>query len=133
MKRRVHKKYLTAAARFIADGCQLYASHPRSGPDEHKFEELARALLEMNLLIAFDHWSRHGPSHIRHASVVKVTLKDVERRPEHLLVAGSVRWSRRRASADVESADRFRIECPIVGGRCRRPTVVLEATGMGAT
>jgi len=136
MKARLRKKFLRAAERLLADACRLYAIRPRDDVRHAQFEELARGLLSLNLVLTLDQWAQHGPSRLRQMSVVDVNVETVEEGGARLVLAGSIWWSRRHAGKETEITEPFRVDCPIPSLRKTpksvRPAIVLGVAGGSA-
>jgi hypothetical protein len=136
MNARLRKKYLRNAERLFAEACRLYKTRPRGESVDGKIQELADSILSLNLMLTFHSWSRHGPSHLRQMSVLDVKVDTVEEHEEHVVLGGSVRWSRRHAGKETELTERFRIECAVPSPRKTpkwvRPAIVLKVSDGGA-
>ena len=130
MNARIRKKYLRSAERLFADACRLYTTRPRGDWVDAKIQEIADSLLSLNLMFTFNEWSRVGPARLRQMAVLDVKVDMVEDLDRRIVLAGSVRWSRRHAGQETELTERFRIECPVPSLRKTpkwvRPTIVLQ-------
>lgn len=135
MNARIRKKYLRSAERLFANACRLYKTRPRGQDVDVKIQEIADGLLSLNLMFTFNEWSRVGPSRLRQMAVMDVKVDTVEDLEGKVVLAGSVRWSRRHAGKETELTERFRIECPVPSLRkipkWVRPTIVLQVADEG--
>ena len=129
MNARIRKKFLRATERLVANACRLYASRPRGGRTDTQFEELARGLLSMSLVLTLDQWTQQGPSRLREMAVLDVDVEQVEESAARLVLAGSITWTPRREGREGDFRERFRVDCPVPSLRKTpksvKPTIVI--------
>jgi hypothetical protein len=136
MRARLRKKFLRDAERSVADACRLYVTRPRGGTDADQWEDIGRRMLSVGLALTFDQWAQHGPSRLRQAAVLDVTVEALDELPGALHLTGTVLWSRRHAGKETEFRERFRVDCPVPSLRktpkSTRPVIVLEVVDASA-